>query len=74
MNDLSKLHALAIEAAQAPSQLILSGFRSPSLVTEHKSDGSPVRRKEGVVGVDGARKQGLLIAFEHSSSKLNPAA
>lgn len=44
MIDLSELHALAIEAARAPSQLILSGFRSPSLIIEHKPDGSPVTR------------------------------
>lgn len=39
---LPRLLKLAIEAAKVPSQLILSAFRSPSLVTEHKSDGSPV--------------------------------
>ena len=45
MDDLlPMLLELAIKAAQAPSQLIMSGFRSEALQTEHKSDGSPVTR------------------------------
>jgi histidinol-phosphatase len=39
---LPDLLKLAVAAAQAPSQLILSGFRSDSLSAERKSDGSPV--------------------------------
>jgi histidinol-phosphatase len=35
---------LATRAALAPSSLILSGFRSPDLPVERKSDGSPVTR------------------------------
>lgn len=41
---LPTLLDLAIRAAQAPSQAIMSGFRSDALQTEHKSDGSPVTR------------------------------
>jgi histidinol phosphatase-like enzyme (inositol monophosphatase family) len=39
---LPTLLKLAVEAAQAPSQLIMSGFRSESLTAEQKYDGSPV--------------------------------
>lgn len=39
---LPALLELAIEAARAPTQLILSGFRSEKLSAERKSDGSPV--------------------------------
>lgn len=39
---LSELRLLAIDAARAPSELILSGFRSDGLTTERKADGSPV--------------------------------
>src|SRR5690349_15168935 len=43
MNEhLPALLKLAIEAAQLPSQFILSGFRNDSLTFEQKSDGSPV--------------------------------
>lgn len=41
---LPDLLKLAVEAARAPSDLILSGFRSEALGTEHKNDGSPVTR------------------------------
>lgn len=39
---LPALLNLAVEAAQLPAQLILSGFRSESLSAERKADGSPV--------------------------------
>jgi histidinol phosphatase-like enzyme (inositol monophosphatase family) len=43
MNEhLPALLKLAIEAAQVPAQLILSGFRNDSLRFEQKADGSPV--------------------------------
>ena len=39
---VSRAVELATRAALAPSALILSGYRNPSLAVEHKSDGSPV--------------------------------
>jgi histidinol-phosphatase len=39
---LPSLLELAVEAARAPSQLILSGFRNANLSAEQKYDGSPV--------------------------------
>ncbi|HUI60382.1 MAG TPA: inositol monophosphatase family protein [Steroidobacteraceae bacterium] len=39
---IAELLELAIEAARSPSELILSGFRSPQLAVEKKSDSSPV--------------------------------
>ena len=39
---IARLLELATLAACAPSALILSGFRSPGLESESKSDGSPV--------------------------------
>jgi histidinol-phosphatase len=39
---LPRLLELARQAAVAPSSLILTGFRNPSLPVERKSDGSPV--------------------------------
>jgi fructose-1,6-bisphosphatase/inositol monophosphatase family enzyme len=43
MDDLlPTLLDVAVRAAQAPSPLIMSGFRSPGLETERKGDGSPV--------------------------------
>jgi histidinol-phosphatase len=39
---LDLILALATRAAQGPSERILSGFRSPALAVESKSDGSPV--------------------------------
>jgi histidinol phosphatase-like enzyme (inositol monophosphatase family) len=41
---LPRLLSLAIEAARAPTELILSGFRSDRLTAERKSDGSPVTK------------------------------
>ena len=38
----AELMKLAIDAARAPSEAILAGFRSPRLHAEKKSDGSPV--------------------------------
>jgi|SRR5579863_5268643 len=42
--ELPELLALAVDAARSASELILSGFRSPTLVVDRKSDGSPVTR------------------------------
>src|ERR1051325_1870034 len=42
MENLSALLKLAVAAAQAPAQLILSGYRNENLNTETKYDGSPV--------------------------------
>src|SRR6185436_6000090 len=42
MENLSALLKLAVAAAQAPAQLIMSGYRNESLNTETKHDGSPV--------------------------------
>jgi histidinol-phosphatase len=39
---IARMLELATRAAVAPSSLILSGFRNPSLPVERKSDGSPV--------------------------------
>jgi histidinol-phosphatase len=39
---LARMLELATRAATAPTSLILSGFRNPSLPVERKSDGSPV--------------------------------
>jgi len=39
---IPELLALAVDAARSASELILSGFRSPSLTVEIKQDGSPV--------------------------------
>jgi histidinol-phosphatase len=39
---IAQMLELATRAAVAPSALILSGFRNPSLPVERKSDGSPV--------------------------------
>src|SRR3981081_2343753 len=39
---IARMLDLATRAAVAPSSLILSGFRNPSLPVERKSDGSPV--------------------------------
>src|SRR5882724_7146970 len=39
---IAQMLELATRAAVAPSALILSGFRNPSLPVETKSDGSPV--------------------------------
>jgi histidinol-phosphatase len=39
---LARVLELATRAALAPSTLILSGFRNPSLAVERKADGSPV--------------------------------
>jgi histidinol-phosphatase len=39
---LARMLELAKQAAVAPSSLILTGFRNPSLPVERKSDGSPV--------------------------------
>ena len=39
---LPELLSLAVAAAQSASELILSGFRSPSLTAQKKADGSPV--------------------------------
>jgi histidinol-phosphatase len=45
MDDLlPTLLNLAVEAARAPTELILSGFRSDRLSAERKSDGSPVTK------------------------------
>ncbi len=41
---LRGLLELAIAAARSASELILSGFRSPSLAVDRKSDGSPVTK------------------------------
>jgi histidinol-phosphatase len=41
---IAHLLKLATRAALAPAALILSGFRSPDLPVERKSDGSPVTR------------------------------
>jgi histidinol-phosphatase len=41
---LPRLLSLAIEAARAPTELILSGFRSDRLTAERKPDGSPVTK------------------------------
>jgi histidinol-phosphatase len=41
---IARMLELATRAAVAPSPLILSGFRNPTLPVEHKSDGSPVTR------------------------------
>ena len=39
---LDRILELATRAALGPSERILSGFRSPALAVESKSDGSPV--------------------------------
>src|SRR5690348_4413839 len=39
---LARALELATRAALAPSTMILSGFRNPSLAVERKADGSPV--------------------------------
>jgi len=41
---LPTLLDVAVEAARAPSRLIMSGFRSDALQSERKGDGSPVTR------------------------------
>ena len=41
---LARMLDLATRAAVAPSSLILSGYRNPTLPVENKSDGSPVTR------------------------------